>query len=80
MKTYHVEPFYPNITDKQAKKEGPNAVADQMQGIINRYATDGWSFERYDGVQTMVNSGCLGVGARTQQTYHMLVFSKEIDE
>jgi hypothetical protein len=80
MKTYHVEPFYPNLTDKQAKKEGPDAVANQMQSIINHYAAQGWNFERYDGVQTAVNSGCLGGGARTQQTYHMLVFSKDTSE
>jgi hypothetical protein len=73
MKTYHVEPFFPNLTNKQARQEGPSAVANQMQSVINRFAADGWSFERYDGVQTVVNSGCLG-GTRTQQTYHMLVF------
>lgn len=79
MKTYHVEPFYPNITDKQARKQGASAVSEQMQDIINRFAADGWAFERYDGVQTAVNSGCLWVSNSRPQTYHMLVFSKDID-
>ena len=79
VKTYHVEPFYPNITDKQARKQGAGAVSEQMQTIINRFAADGWSFERYDGVQTAVNSGCLWVSSSRPQTYHMLVFSKDID-
>jgi hypothetical protein len=78
VKIYHVEPFYPNITDKQARKEGAGAVSEQMQTAINRFAADGWVFERYEGVQTAVSSGCLWVSSSQAQTYHMLVFSKEI--
>lgn len=76
MKTYRVEPFFPNVTSKELSKEGAGAIARQMEQAINRFAEQGWFYEGYEAVPTMVNAGCLGFGAKTQEVHHMLIFAK----
>jgi hypothetical protein len=76
VKTYHVEPFFPNVTAKQISKEGSAVVAKQMQQVINSFASQGWFYEGFESVPTLVNAGCLGFGAKTQELHHVLIFSR----
>lgn len=80
MKTYHVVPFDPGISEREANKQGAEAIADRLQKTINHYVQQDWQYERYEAVVTTVNPGCLGIfqGPRTVY-YGVVVFSRDLD-
>jgi hypothetical protein len=78
MKVYHVEPFYPELTEKVVSKQGGRALADRLAAVLNEAGGQGRAFEGYHRVEMTVRSGCLGIplGSRDANAY-MLVFSKD---
>lgn len=78
MKTYQVEPFFPSVSAKDLSKHGSALVAQQMQQVINQFANEGWFYEGFESIPILVNAGCLGFGAKTQEVHHVLIFAKVI--
>ena len=78
MRTYHVEPFNPDIGEGEATSKGAAIIAKQMLELLNRGGRGGWEFESYQTIQVAVRPGCLGIfgGGRTV-FYGMLVFSRD---
>jgi hypothetical protein len=77
VKVYNVEPFEPVIAEKVASKEGAQAIARQLEEVLNRGAAAGWAFESYQRIEVGVRQGCLGLGATRSVWYGTLVFSKD---
>jgi hypothetical protein len=53
--TYKVTPFVVSIKAGQ----GSAAVAEQLAGLINMHAQDGWEFDQMVSVEIEVKPGCL---------------------
>lgn len=78
MRTYHVEPFNPNLGEKQASREGSSKIAAMMAEMVGKAAAQGWTFDGYHTVQTTVNPGCLTFWKDPVTVhYGVLVFSRE---
>lgn len=78
MRQYHVEPFNPNIGEKQASREGSSKIAAMMAEMIQRAAAQGWTFDGYHTIETTVNPGCLNMfGGPRLVNYGVLVFSRD---
>jgi hypothetical protein len=80
MKTYHVEPFNPNLGEREATGLGAAVIAQQMAEKLNRSGQGTWTFEGYYAVSVDAKPGCLGIfgGVRTTTNhYGMLVFSQD---
>lgn len=73
---YKVVPFVAQITQKDSTEH----VAQQLQQLINQFASDGWEYVGLENVETQIagNSGCFGLGAQppVTTTFKMLVFKK----
>ncbi|MGI8405731.1 MAG: hypothetical protein ACR2OE_13380 [Thermomicrobiales bacterium] len=79
MKEFQTVPFNPVIKEKQATKEGADAVAKQMQEQISRASKAGWMFTSYETVQVTINHGCLAALAgrgSSLVTYGVLISSE----
>lgn len=80
MKEFQTVPFNPVIKEKEATKEGADAIARQMEEQISRANKAGWTFASYETVQVTINHGCLaalaGRGA-SLVTYGVLIFERE---
>lgn len=74
---YKVVPFVASIDHKKGTS---NHVAEQLEQLINQYASQGWTYLRLEGVTTFVspNNGCFGLGAKPgyETTRQMVVLSK----
>jgi hypothetical protein len=73
--TYQVLPFRGNV-----KEFDPNAVAVQLNDLINSQAAKGWIFHEINSVHIMVSPGCLATlfGAKHfPVSYDMAIFKKE---
>jgi len=75
---YKVVPFVASIDHKL----GTSAhVAEQLEKLINEYASNGWKYEKLEAVSTYVNpdNGCFGLGGKPGYTSNrqMVVFSKQ---
>lgn len=73
---YKVVPFVASI-----KNDGTsNHVAEQLEGVINHYNSQGWEYIRLESVSTYVNpdNGCFGFGGKPGYTTsrQMVVFRK----
>ena len=55
-------------------------MAQQLESLINEYASHGWNYVRLEGVSTFVgpDNGCFGFGGKPgyTTTRQMVVFSK----
>jgi len=77
---YHVVPFTANIVTGQ----GADAAAEQLEEMINHFASQGWDYVRLESVSTIVtnpgNAGCAGFGAvpatSAETIVYMVVFRK----
>lgn len=80
MREYHVVPFDPGISERDASKKGAETVADRLQQTINHHSKHGWEYDRYDSVVTTVNPGCLSFFQGPQRVYYgVIVFSRAIE-
>ena len=74
---YKVVPFTATLNQQ---KETTKNVADQLQGLINKYNDQGWEYVRLESVSTYVQPepGCFGLGGKQgyMASYQMIVFSK----
>tara|TARA_R110000744_G_scaffold351380_1_gene457207 strand:+ start:64 stop:294 length:231 start_codon:yes stop_codon:yes gene_type:complete len=74
---YKVIPFVASIDHKKGTSDH---VAQQLEKLINQYASEGWNYVRLEGVTTFVgpDNGCFGLGAKPgfTTTRQMVVFSK----
>lgn len=74
---YKVVPFVASIDPKKGTSDH---VAQQLEQLINHYASLGWQYVRLEGVTTYVNAdnGCFGLGGTPgyNTTRQMVVFSK----
>lgn len=73
---YLVVPF----TASTARGAGADAVATQLQGLIDAKGADGWRYVRLESVSTFVSgtSGCFGLGAQPgyMSTNQVAVFQR----
>ncbi len=61
------------------EKETGSEAADYLEGVVNRYAQQGWEFYRVDSIGVVVKPGCLAglFGARSYAVnYHVITFRK----
>lgn len=74
---YKVVSFVASIDHKSGTS---NHVAQQLEGLINQYAMEGWNYIRLESVKTFVgpDNGCFGFGGKPgyETTRQMVVFSK----
>lgn len=74
---YKVVPFVAAIDQKKGTSDH---VAQQLESLINEYASHGWNYVRLEGVSTFVgpDNGCFGFGGKPgyTTTRQMVVFSK----
>ncbi|MGL4585213.1 MAG: hypothetical protein ACRCVU_19800 [Flavobacterium sp.] len=74
---YKVVPFVASIDSKNGTS---NHVAEQLETLINQYASSGWIYVRLESVTTYVgaDNGCFGFGGKPgyTTTRQMIVFSK----
>ena len=73
--TYKVAPFVISIKAGQ----GASAVAEQLAGLINMHAQDGWEFDQMVDVDIEVKPGCLAAlfgGKVAYMTQNQAVFRK----
>jgi hypothetical protein len=74
---YKVVPF---IATLNQQKETTNAVANQLENLIQQFNSDGWIYIRLESVSTYVQAdpGCFGIGGKPGYfaSYQMVVFSK----
>jgi hypothetical protein len=73
-KNYKVIPFVASVTNKQTTGQ----VAEQLENIINREASEGWNFESLERIETNVTPiGCFGIKDKTTTNFfQLIVFSK----
>jgi hypothetical protein len=74
---YKVVPFVASIDSKK----GTSAhVAEQLDSLIKKYTTEGWTYVSLESVTTFVqpDMGCFGLGAKPGYTTNnqMVVFQK----
>lgn len=80
MKTYHVVPFDPGISEKEANRKGAEAISSRLQQLINHHVQQGWQYEAYESVVTTVNPGCLSMFSGPRTVYYgVVVFSRETE-
>ncbi|MDP9077791.1 MAG: hypothetical protein M3O71_10240 [Bacteroidota bacterium] len=74
---YKVVPFTATLDQK---KETTSVVASQLETLIHRHTTEGWTYIRLESVSTFVqpDTGCFGIGAKPgyMASYQMVVFSR----
>jgi len=74
---YKVVPFTATLDQK---KETTSVVAAQLETLIHRHTTEGWTYIRLESVSTFVqpDAGCFGIGAKPgyMASYQMVVFSR----
>ncbi|PJB57391.1 MAG: hypothetical protein CO098_11675 [Bacteroidetes bacterium CG_4_9_14_3_um_filter_41_19] len=74
---YKVVPFVASIDQKKGTSDH---VAQQLEQLINEYASNGWTYVRLESVSTYVSpdNGCFGLGGKPGFTTarQMVVFSK----
>jgi hypothetical protein len=74
---YKVIPFVASIDHKKGTSDH---VAQQLEILINSYASKGWNYVRLESVTTFVSpdNGCFGLGGKPGYTTsrQMVVFSK----
>ncbi len=74
---YKVIPFTVQIDHKAGSS---NYVSLQLEQLINKYCTQGWTYLRMETVTNHIrgNEGCFGLGAKPGFTLvsNMLVFKK----
>jgi hypothetical protein len=79
VKTYHAEPFNPDIGEKEACAKGAATIAQQMAQLLNR-GGGGWTFDGYHPIHVAVKPGslsALGGGKTTTISFGTLVFSRD---
>lgn len=73
---YRVIPFIGKINNNQSAKD----VSDQLEGILNSGAQEGWDFVQINNVNIQVQPGCLAglFGAKEQYVrFDMAIFRKD---
>jgi hypothetical protein len=73
---YKAVPFIGTIRAKQ----GPDFVAQQLSGVINQHAVDGWEFYQMGDVNIQINPGCLAslLGASASYIrFDQLIFRRQ---
>lgn len=70
----------PLVASVDPKKRTSNDAAQQLEDLINKYAAEGWKYERLESLTTYVNpqSGCFGLQSKPGYTTarQLVVFSK----
>lgn len=80
MKEFQSVPFNSVIKEKQATKEGGDAIARQLQVHISRANNASRTFTSYETVQVTINHGCLAAFAghgTSLVSYGVLIFERE---
>ena len=73
---YRVMPFIGKIKGNQSAAD----VSNQLEGLINEGAKEGWQFEQVNNVNIQVQPGCLAglFGAKEDYVrFDMVVFKKD---
>jgi hypothetical protein len=79
MYEYKMVQIPPNIA-VQMKEHRGNEAAAYLEGVVNKYAEQGWEFQRIDSIGVQVQPGCLDAltGKKEQNnSYYVITFRKE---
>lgn len=82
MYTYKMVQVPPNISVEVQNHTG-NVAAAYLQTIVNKYAKEGWEFQRVDEIGVQVNPGCFDslFGKKTEvYSYYVVTFRKNVSE
>lgn len=76
MAQYEVVPFMARISNQ----EGVSAAAEQLKGLINKHAAQGWKYVRIESIviDKEGTAGCFGLGSTPGSTtrFDMVVFER----
>jgi hypothetical protein len=76
---YKAIPFKAQLS----RKDTANAIATQLENLINDQAIDGWEFDCLDDVGVSIEPGCISalLGGRTQYLrYDIVIFRRSRTE
>jgi hypothetical protein len=71
---YKVVPFRGELKQGITSTDTVNKVSQQLEELINSYASQGWEFYSLDSVSIRVSSGCLGFGSASVTTFDQAIF------
>lgn len=78
MLEYKVVPIFPKL----GRSESGTKIAEELQGVIQKYTNDGWQYCRIESLSTWVapSGGCFGIGAQPGYNFsiQMIVFQKSL--
>jgi hypothetical protein len=76
---YKMVQIPPNIAVEMKKHKG-NEAAAYLEGVVNKYAAQGWEFQRVDTIGVALKAGCFGsLSGQTDEhsQYYVITFRKE---
>ncbi len=79
MYQYKMVQIPPNIAVEMKKHKG-NEAAAYLEGVVNKYAEQGWEFYRIDSLGVALQPGCFGslTGQKeVNSLYYVITFRKE---
>lgn len=79
MYEYKMIQIPPNIAVQMKAHKG-NEAAAYLENVVNKYASDGWEFQRVDSIGVQVQPGCLDAlkgNKATNSSYYVITFRKE---
>ena len=76
---YKMVQIPPNIAVQMEAHKG-NEAAAYLERVVNKYASDGWEFQRVDSIDVLVKPGCMDAlnGKKEENSsYYVITFRKE---
>ncbi len=73
---YKMVQIPPNIAVEMKKHKG-NEAAAYLEGVVNKYAAQGWEFYRIDSIGVALQPGCFGaLGGQKEENsqYYVITF------
>lgn len=80
---YCVVPYFDQLVQGDFTNESAQAGSQQLQGLLNHYAGQGWEYYRTEEVVAHVNPGCFGSlfgRGTTLFRYKQIVFRQSVGE
>jgi len=78
MYEYKMVQIPPNIAVQMKAHKG-NEAAVYLEGVVNKYAVEGWEFQRIDSIGVQVQPGCFdAIGGKKAESssYYVITFRK----
>lgn len=78
MYEYKMVQIPPNIAVQMKAHKG-NEAAAYLESVVNKYASEGWEFQRVDSIGVQVQPGCIDAlsGKKAENSsYYVITFRK----